>query len=58
MRCYVEVSKNHNIPIGEVIERKFDPEIQLLIRYYSHQFHLEYNEYKKMKEQQEEFNNK
>ena len=37
----------------EVIKRKFDPEIKLLIMYYNHQFRLEYNEYKKMEEEQE-----
>lgn len=53
MRVYVEVSKNHNIPIGDVIRHKFDPEIKLLIMYYNHVFRLEQEEYEKMKEEQE-----
>lgn len=53
MRVYVEVSKNHGIPIGDVIRHKFDPEIKLLIMYYNHIFRLEQEEYEKMKEEHE-----
>lgn len=52
MRVYVEVSKNHGYKIGEVIKRKFEPEIQLLIRYYSNKFYEEYHEYKQIEEEQ------
>lgn len=52
MRCYIEVSKNHNYRIGEVIQRKFEPEIQLLIRYYSNQFYEEYHEYERIEKEQ------
>ncbi len=58
MRCYIEVSRNHGYSIGEVIRGKFDPEIQLLIRYYNHQFHLEHHEYEKMKKEHEKTMNK
>ena len=51
MRCYVEVSKNHGYDIGDVIRRKFDPEIQLLLRYYSYVFYTEYHEYEKIEEE-------
>lgn len=57
MQVYVEVSKNHNIPLAEVIKRKFDPEIRLLIMYYNHQFRLQQREYDDMKDKQEEVNN-
>ena len=53
MRVYVEVSKNHGYSIGEVIRRKFDPEIKLLIMYYNHVFKTEQHEYEKTKEEQE-----
>ena len=53
MRVYVEVSKNHNIPIGEVIRRKFDPEVKILIMYYNHIFRLEHQEMEKIKEENE-----
>ena len=54
MRCYVEVSKNHGYTIGEVIRNKFHPQIRLLIQYYNHVFHMEHNEYEKMKKEQKE----
>lgn len=53
LQVYVEVSKNHNIPLGEVIRRKFDPEIRLLIMYYNHTFNLQRKEYEEMKTEQE-----
>ena len=52
MRVYVEVSKNHGYTVGEVIRRKFEPEIQLLIRYYSYQFYEEYHEYERIEKEQ------
>lgn len=51
MRVYVEVSKNHGYAIGEVIKRKFEPEIQLLLRYYTTLFYTEYHEYEKMEKE-------
>lgn len=57
MRVYVEVSKNHGYSIGEVIRRKFDPEIRLLIQFYNHQFHLEHNEYVKIENEQKQYEN-
>lgn len=53
MRCYIEVSRNHGYSIGEVMRRKFDPEIQLLIRYYSNQFYIEHHEMEKLEKEQE-----
>jgi hypothetical protein len=47
------VSEKHGIPITEVIERKFDPEIQLYIRYYNHMYREEAREYEKMKKENE-----
>ena len=47
------VSEKHNIPVSEVIRHKFDPEIQLYIRYYNHIFRQEQKEYEQMKEEQE-----
>lgn len=52
MRVYVEVSKNHGYNIGEVIRRKFEPEIQLLIRYYSNYFYEEHHEYERIEKEQ------
>lgn len=54
LHVYVTVSKNHGYTIGEVIRRKFDPEIRLLIMYYNHQFLLEQKEIEKMNEEQEQ----
>ena len=51
MQVYVEVSKNHNYTITEVIRGKFTPEIQLLIRYYNYKFRMEEKEYKKMEKE-------
>ena len=47
------VSEKHNIPVSEVIRNKFDPEMQLYIRYYNNLFRLEQEEYEQMKEEQE-----
>lgn len=58
MKCYVEVSKNHGYSLEEVIRRKFDPEIRLLIMFYNNQFLLEYHEYKKIEEENEKQKNK
>ena len=54
MRVYVEVSKNHGIPIMDVIKGKFKPEIRLLILYYNHQFHLEKHELDEIEQKQKE----
>lgn len=56
MMVYVEVSKNHNIPIGEVIRRKFCPDMQLLIRYYNHQFRMRAKENEELEEKYEKMN--
>ena len=56
MMVYVEVSKNHGIPIDEVIRRKFMPDIQLLIRYYNHQFRMRAKENKELEEKYEKMN--
>lgn len=56
MMVYVEVSKNHNIPIDEVIRRKFMPDMQLLIRYYNHQFRMQAKENKGLQEKYEKMN--
>ena len=53
MRVYMTVSEKHNIPVSEVIRGKFDPEIQLYIRYYNHLFRTEQEEYEGMIEEQE-----
>ena len=53
MKVYVTVSRNHNIPIMDVIMRKFCPDIKLLLMYYNHQFLLEQQEYEEIKEEQE-----
>lgn len=54
MRVYVEVSKNHNIPIMDVIMNKFSPDIRLLLMYYNYRFMLEHKEYERMMREQEE----
>ena len=51
MQVYIEVSKNHNIPIDEVIRKKFTPSIRLLIMYYNNKFRLEEKEAKKIEKQ-------
>ena len=56
MMVYVEVSKNHNIPIGDVIRRKFAPDMQLLIRYYNHQFRMRAKENEELEEKYEKMN--
>lgn len=48
MRVYMTVSEKHNIPVSEVIRGKFDPEIQLYIRYYNQLFRDEQKEYEEM----------
>ena len=53
MRVYMTVSEKHNMPVSEVIRGKFDPEIQLYIRYYNHLFQAEQEEYEEMKAEQE-----
>ncbi|RAP51134.1 MAG: hypothetical protein BZ138_06010 [Methanosphaera sp. rholeuAM270] len=52
MQVYVEVSKNHGIPIDEVIRGKFTPSIKLLIMYYNYKFYVEQHEYEKLEEEQ------
>ena len=54
MQVYVEVSKNHNFTIEEVIRGKFTPQIRLLIMYYSNKFRMEQKEYEEMKEEYDE----
>lgn len=51
MRVYIEVSKNHNIPIDVVIREKFRPSIRLLITYYNYSLRLEQKEYEKMEKE-------
>lgn len=53
MRVYMTVSEKHGIPVSQVIRKKFDPEIQLYIRYYNQQFREEQKEYEEMKQEQE-----
>ena len=53
MRVYMTVSEKHGIPVSRVIRGKFDPEIQLYIRYYNQQFREEQKEYEEMKQEQE-----
>lgn len=53
MQVYVEVSKNHNIPITEVIRGKFKPEIRILIMYYSNKFQMEQKEYERIEKEME-----
>lgn len=48
MQVYIEVSRNHNIPITDVIRGKFRPETRLLIMYYNNKFRLEQKEVEKM----------
>lgn len=57
MQVYVEVSKNHNIPIEQVIREKFRPPIRLLIMYYNHVLRLEQKEYKKMENEMKQHEN-
>ena len=57
-QVYIEVSKNHNIPLGDVIRRKFDPEVRILIMYYNHQLRLQEKEYEKIKKEQEKIKNR
>lgn len=52
MQVYVEVSKNHNIPIEEVIRGKFKPSIRLLITYYNHVFNLQRKEQAEIEKEQ------
>lgn len=52
LQVYVEVSKNHNIPLDEVIRGKFRPTIRLLIMYYHHMFQERQKEYEKMEKEQ------
>jgi len=54
---YVEVSKNHSIPIGEVIRKKFHPEIKALIMYYNYKIMNEQKEYEKIKKENEKLKN-
>lgn len=56
MTVYIEVSRNHGIPIDEVIRRKFMPDVQLLIRYYNHQFRMRAKENKELEEKYEKMN--
>ena len=58
MHVYVTVSKNHNIPLDEVIRGKFTPVIRMLIMYYNHQFQLEKREYEKMEEERKQMERK
>ena len=51
MRVYVEVSKNHNYTLDEVIRGKFTPTIRLLLMYYNHQFLLEQQEYERIEKE-------
>ena len=51
MRCYVEVSKNHNYNIIEVIREQFRPDLQILLMYYNNQFREEYKEYQRMEKE-------
>lgn len=53
MQVYIEVSKNHNIPIGQVIREKFRPEMRLLIMYYNHQMYTKMHQAEEMEEEQE-----
>lgn len=53
MQVYIEVSKNHSIPIAEVIKGKFKPEIRILIMYYSYQFQMEQKEYERIEKEME-----
>lgn len=57
MQVYIEVSKNHNIPIDEVIRKKFTPSIKLLIMYYNHRLNLERKEYKELEEKNKQYTN-
>lgn len=58
MQVYIEVSKNHNIPLDEVIRGKFTPSIRLLIMYYNNKFRLEEKEIQKIEKEHEKLMNK
>lgn len=54
MQVYMTVSEKHNIPVCEVIRNKFDPEMQLYIRYYNQMLRDEQKQYEEMKKEQEQ----
>ena len=58
MQVYVEVSKNHNIPLTRVIREKFTPEIRLLIMYYNNKIRTEQKEYQKMENKMKQEENR
>ena len=50
-QVYIEVSKNHNIPVHVLIREKFRPENQVLLMYYNNQLRRKQKEYEKMEEE-------
>lgn len=54
---YVEVSKNHGIPIEDVIRYKFTPQIRVLIMYYNYRIREEQKEYERIERENEKIRN-
>ena len=53
-QVYVEVSKNHNIPLHVLIREKFRPENRILLMYYNNLIRRKQKEYEKMEEEMKE----
>ena len=51
---YIEVSKNHNIPLHVLIREKFRPENRILLMYYNNLIRRKQKEYEKMEEELKE----
>ena len=55
-QVYFRVSKHLSIPISQVIREKFNPDMKLLIMFYSEEIRQEQREIQQLKEQTGEMN--